>query len=119
MTEIIKQNDTWPYLEFSFVDVSGLPVNCVGYDVQFIVRNWKKETVIDTLVNDISGAIWVDQSLGTGEYHWTEEDTARQGRFEYEFKFTRLSDGRVFTLPQSGFLEYEVRADVPWDSTHY
>jgi hypothetical protein len=124
MTNIIKQGDTWPYLEFAFVDEDNLPVDCTGYNVKFIVRNWKKEIVIDTsiedsLIENAAGAVWTNKTLGTGEYHWSPADTLKQGKFEYEFKFTRLSDGRVFTLPQSEFLEYEIKADVPWDSTYY
>lgn len=125
MTNIIKQGDTLPYLEFAFIDEDNLPVDCTGYEVQLLVRDRKKTIVIDATVGSVldeetaAGAIWIDQTLGTGEYHWSPADTLKQGKFKYEFKFTRLSDGKVFTLPQQGFLEYEVTEDVPWDSIYY
>jgi hypothetical protein len=110
--DVIKQNDTWPYLEFNFIDASGNPVDCSNFEVSLVVRNYKKVVTIEATLNDASGAVWTDRQKGFGEYRWQEIDTRIQGRFQYEFKFIDTINNRKFTLPTIGYFEYEVNDDV-------
>lgn len=111
--DIIKQHDTWPHLEFNFIDASGDPVDCSGYTVRLLVRNKRKQVVINTVIGDPSGnASWIDESLGAGEYAWQAEDTEIAGQYQYEFEFTRDSDGKVFTIPQDTYFFFTVTDDI-------
>lgn len=110
--DTIKQNDTLPYLAFEFVDASGNEFNCSGFTITFVVVDRANNLVIESELNDTSGAVWIDQTKGTGEYQWEETDTAEAGYYDYKFEVVRDSDGRKFTLPNKGFYTYYVDPEI-------
>lgn len=113
MTNTIKQHDTWPFLTFAFKDALGVPINCIPYTVRLLIRNRQKLVVVDAVIGAVdSDAVWIDQNTGEGEYHWQEEDTEVVGVYQYEFEFTRISDGKVFTLPQDTYFTFSVTDDI-------
>jgi len=112
-TTTIKQDDTLPYLGFNFTDLDGNPLDCTDYVVKFLVRNRQKVVVLEAEVGAVdSGAVWLNQSIGLGEYRWVDGDTAEIGTFEYEFEFTRISDSRVFTVPKDSYYTFTIIPDI-------
>ena len=109
MSNKIKQYGTWPFLEFTFVDAAEQPINCEGFSVRLTIKNRNKQIIVSSIVDEAgSGAYWIDKTAGKGEYRWKGGDTDLQGKYQYEFKFTRLSDNRIFRIPSEGHFEYIV-----------
>lgn len=109
----IKQYSTYPPLSFDFVDDDGLPVDCSTYQVKLLVKNFKGQTVINSVIGEEgSSGIWLDEMNGIGEYQWEPEDTMKVGRFKYEFQFKRLYDNKTFKIPDQGYYEYGVMEGI-------
>ena len=105
----IKQYSTFPPLSFDFVDDENTPVDCSAYEVRLLVKNFKGQTVIDSIIGaENSNGIWTNEINGMGEYQWRVEDTSKIGRYRYEFEFKRLYDNKTFKIPDQGYYEYGV-----------
>jgi len=115
----IKRNSTYPYLEFQFRDKDG-PKDCTPFQIRLVSKDRLGNVIIDAIIGEPdSGAIWLDEEKGLGEYHWKLGDTQTHGRFYYEYKFIRLVDGVEFSLPPSdldsltdSFFTYVVIDDI-------
>lgn len=115
MAEIdaIKKGSLFPYLSFEFFDEDGEHIDCSLFQVILLVQNRHGATVIRAVVGEEnSGAIWINEDQGIGEYQWKTGDTDILGRYKYEFKLIRLHDDKPFRIPESDYFYYLVRDDI-------
>ena len=99
----IKRGDTGPALRYA---LSPADVNIAGASVQFQMRKWGGDTVLDV------AASIVTTSPPVVRHDWAAGQTDEMGLHQAEFRVT-YADGSIETFPNKGFIAVSINEDVP------
>jgi len=105
----IKRNDRRPYIEASFTNPDGQPLNLTtATSITFTMSPQGTDTT--PLIN-AQPAIITNATQGLAEYRWAAGNTATAGKFYAEFTIT-WPDGSTETHPTSGYLLVHITRDL-------
>lgn len=100
----IKQHDTYPPLEAVLSDQDGVINLTTAANVKLILKAIAGSPIVLTCTI-------VTPAAGLVSYDWQTADTASVNQYQAEFQITWAS-GKITTVPNVGFYEIDVVADL-------
>lgn len=101
----IKQNDTSPAIRAALKTQNSNPVNLIGANVRFHMRDEDHKLLVD------NPAVVEDQEGGIVRYDWEMGDTNTTGVCFGEFEVT-YEDESIETFPNNGYIKIKVVEEI-------
>jgi hypothetical protein len=120
LTFLIKRNDTLPSIQRQFKDTSGNVIAINNADTVKFTMRASNDTVMTGSPKVHASAVIVDAANGIVRYDWVAADTdtsttqsnGQEIPYAAEFELTRLSDGKIETFPQNGYILVTMPRDL-------
>lgn len=119
-TFLIKRNDTLPYLRRQLQDTSGNAIVLDPADTVKFTMRLGNDVLMTAPAKTHASAVIIDAPTGIVEYRWVPADTdtstfqasGQEILYAGEFEVTRISDGKIESYPQDGYIAISMPRDL-------